>query len=89
MSATYQRSPNAIFSDVGDDVVALHVERGFCYGMENVTADVWKLLERPTTIEAMCAALTERYDVTPDICRAEVSQLLGAMHAEGLVETLA
>ena len=33
-SPTYKRSQNAIFSAVGDDILALHVHHGQCYGMQ-------------------------------------------------------
>lgn len=86
MNRVFKRTEQAIFSQIGDDVVALHVHRGQCYGMEKVTADVWKLLERPQGVEELCAQLIERYEVEPDRCRAEVEALLEQMQTEGLVE---
>ena len=85
-SAMYKRSQDAIFSEVGDDVVALHIQRGQCYGMEKVTADVWNLLAEPSDLERLCSRLVERYDVHPDECRADVARLLDQMLKEGLVE---
>lgn len=82
----YKRSDDAIFSKVGTDVVALHVRRGQCYGMEEVTADVWSLLDEPSNIEGICAQLIERYDVEPEECRADITRLLEQMVTEGLVE---
>ena len=82
----FRRSSDAIFSDVGDDVVALHIPRGRCYGMEEVTASVWKILSQPSTIGDICAALVSQYDVGKEECRADVSDLLGQLMAEGLVE---
>jgi Coenzyme PQQ synthesis protein D (PqqD) len=82
----YKRSDDAIFSDVGADVVALHVRRGQCYGMEKVTADVWRLLAEPADMERICDQLVERYDVKPDECRSDVTRLLEQMMNEGLVE---
>jgi len=82
----YKRSQDAIFSEVGKDVVALHVHRGQCYGMEKVTADVWNLLAEPSDIDRICSELIERYDVEPDLCRADVTRLREQMHKEGLVE---
>jgi len=85
----YKRSQDAIFSEVGDDVVALHIQRGQCYGMEKVTVDVWNLLAEPSDLESLCSRLVERYDVPPDECRADVARLLDQMLKEGLVERVA
>ena len=83
-----RRSQQALSADVGSDVVALNIARGACYGMEKVAADVWQLLDQPTDVEAICKSLIERYDVGPEICRADVSRLLDEMVREGLVETI-
>lgn len=86
---TYKRSDHALFSEVGNDIVALHVDRGQCYGMADVTAAVWSMLAEPSTIESICARLLDRYDVEPDVCRAEVGKLMMALQSEGLVEPVA
>ncbi|MEO5809582.1 MAG: PqqD family protein [Sphingomicrobium sp.] len=85
----YKRSQSTMFSEVGEDVVALHVERGFCYGMENVTSTVWKLLDRPQGLDSLCAELVDRFDVSPEACRSEVGRLLDQLRDEGLVDVIA
>lgn len=85
----YQRSPSILFGEIGDDVVALSVSRGLCYGMENVTATVWGLLEEPRSLNHICNALAQQYEVDPNRCRDEVAALLSQMQEEGLVEPTA
>lgn len=85
----YRRSSETLHSEVGSDIVALNVEQGLCYGMENVTAEVWKLLEEPLTIEQLCDHLSATYDVEPATCAADISSLITTMTAEGLVEVVA
>jgi hypothetical protein len=82
----YRRSEQALSAEVGDDVVALHIAKGHCYGMEKVAAEVWNLLEQPASIEQLCAGLVERYEVEPERCRSEVVDLLRQFEQEGLVE---
>lgn len=82
----FKRSEQAISADVGQDVVALHVARGHCFGMEQVAASVWKLIEEPIGLDGICAALVEQYDVAPERCRAEVEALIDDLQREGLVE---
>ena len=88
-NSIYRRAPEALFSEVGDDVVALHIDRGQCYGMEKVSSAVWKLLAEPRDLEAICACLVEQYAVDPSDCRAEVGQFLEQLRREGLVEASA
>lgn len=86
MTATFRRTAATMSTEVGDDVVALQAERGFAYGMEYVTASVWKLLEQPRDLDSLVVALIAEYDVEEGQCRSEVDALLDRMETEGLVE---
>lgn len=82
----YRRNPEVLFGELGDDFVALNVARGLCFGMENVTAAVWSLLEEPKTRAELCRELMERYEVEQNRCEKDVFVLLNEMQTEGLVE---
>jgi len=85
-SQLYRRSDQALFAEVGKDVVALHVVNGQCFGMENVAAEVWNLLAEPTSVEQLCADLVDRYEVEPETCHREVVALLEQFEQEGLIQ---
>ena len=84
----YRRSESALFSNVGEDIVALHVENGHCYGMEKATAAIWELLADPIGIDQMVARLTATYDVAPADCRPDVERIVGQLEQEGLVSVV-
>lgn len=86
--ALYKLSEKALFTSLGDDVVALNVENGQCYGMEKVTAEVWRLLAEATGIDRICDRLIELYEVEPEVCRADVERLIAQFRKEGLVVTV-
>lgn len=87
-SELYRRSDKALFSNVAGDIVALHVENGHCYGMEEVTVAVWDILAEPSDMATICSRLQDRYNVEPDRCRNDVERLMGQLRTEGLVETV-
>ena len=82
----YRLSNKALFTAVGEDIVALNVADGQCYGMEKVTAAVWRLLEQPMDIEGLCERLVEQYAVDPAVCRSDVERLVDQVRSEGLIE---
>lgn len=82
----YKLSGKALFTAVGEDIVALNVDDGQCYGMEKVTAAVWRLLDTPMSIDQLCARLVEQYAVDPDTCQADIERLFGQLRSEGLIE---
>jgi hypothetical protein len=85
----YRRTAATLFAEVDRDVVALQADRGFCFGMEEVTAEVWRLLAEPADADALCRQLMTIYEVDPATCRAEVGALLDQMETEGLIEAVA
>ena len=88
MTKKFKRSSDALSAEVADDVVALHVQRGSSYGMEKVTADIWRLLETPADLDTICKQLAQRYEVDDETCRREVGQLISVFQQEGLVEVV-
>ncbi len=79
------RCDDLLEADVNGEIVALHVEKGQCYGMNAVASRVWALLAQPTSPEQICAQLSEEFDVDPETCRTDVATLLADLKSEGLV----
>ena len=82
----YARRDDTLFAPVGDDIVALNIEQGQCYGMADVSAAVWELLGDAIGLDAICSQLMTRFEVDADTCRTEVRRLLDQMLGEGLIE---
>jgi Coenzyme PQQ synthesis protein D (PqqD) len=73
-------------SDFGAEQVILNLKDGVYYGLEEVGARIWRLLQKPTTIPAILGALAEEYDVDSARCERDLRALLGDLVARGLVE---
>ena len=81
----YKRSVQLMEAELGDELVALEPDVGRCFGFNNVAASVWRLLEQPKTLEQLRDALIEEYEVDPEQCSRELSELLADMSVKGLV----
>jgi hypothetical protein len=75
-------------AEVDDEILALSVEQGTCYGMNRVGSRIWHLIAKPIRVRDLCAALLAQYRVDRDICEREVIDLLEELRAEGLLATL-
>jgi hypothetical protein len=73
-------------SDVDEEIVALDVSKGQCYGLNAVGSRVWRLLDSPTSLGDICSALQQEYEVEPETCKDEVTRLLTELRFEGLIE---
>jgi hypothetical protein len=56
------------------------------YGLEDVGARLWSLLQRPVTVSAIRDTLVAEYDVEPARCGRDVRALLQNLAARGLIE---
>jgi len=84
----FRKTADLLESDVDEEVVALDVNKGQCYGLNSVGSRVWRLLDNPTSLGEICSTLQDEYEVEPGVCRDEVSRLLDQLQSEGLVETV-
>ena len=70
----------------GDELVILNLRDGVYYGLEDVGARLWTLLQGPVSVTAIRDVLVSEYDVEPARCGRDVRALLGELAARGLIE---
>lgn len=70
---------------VDDELFGLELENGNFYGFNASAARIWALIERPRTLDDICAALATEFDVAPSPCRADTLTMLHELEADGLV----
>jgi hypothetical protein len=85
MNILFIRCSDTLTADVGGEIVALNVDRGQCYGLNEVASRVWELLAEPRSLSAICDALAEEYEVDPTTCGEQVGKLIADLVSEGLV----
>jgi hypothetical protein len=73
-------------AEVGDELVALDVQEGSCFGFNHVAASVWRSLSTPKTFNQLREGLLDEFDVSADQCAGELEDLLEDLTAKGLVQ---
>jgi hypothetical protein len=81
------RSDGIIEAEIQNEIVALSIEKGTCYGLNLVGSRIWRLLADPIRINDICARLLAEYKVEPGVCERQVLDLLEELRAEGLITT--
>lgn len=81
-----RRKPDLITADVDGESVVLNSVTGTFYQLNPSAARIWDLVETPQTPAAIVAHLVERFDVTPEQCRADLLELVESLQERGLVE---
>ena len=80
-------SENNISGDLLDGEVAiLNLKDGIYYGLNSVGNRIWKLIQRPISVEEMISILLDEFDVDEETCYQEVINLLEDLSARNLIE---
>ncbi|MES2056359.1 MAG: PqqD family protein [Pseudomonadota bacterium] len=80
-----ERRGDWLSARVGDEIMMMSAEKGNYLGVNEVGARIWELIETPSDIDAVCAALQHEFVIEPDICRSEVEAFLEQMEKHGAV----
>lgn len=84
-SSLLPRADEVVAKVLDGEAIMVHVASGVYYNMANVGGDVWELLAAGHTLDAVVAALTQRYDVTRERAESDVLALASTLLEEKLV----
>lgn len=84
--ATVVAAGDVLASEFGDELIILNLRDGVYYGLEDVGARIWQLLQRPISVAALRDALVTEFEVDPTRCEQDVLTLLADLAGKGLVE---
>lgn len=80
-------SPQQVSCEVASEAVLLSLESGEYFGLNEVGASIWRLIQHPRTVSELRDALLGEYEgVAPDECLQQVLAFLDEMSQLGLVE---
>lgn len=75
-----------LVSELGNEIVMMNTRTGDYIGLNEVSADIWKLLEQPVKTEDLISNLTKRYEVDKEICETETIACLNNMLTQNLIQ---
>jgi len=75
-----------VYSDLGGEVAILDLKGDLYYGLDEVGARIWELIQEPRTVAEVEGILLSEYEVEPDRCRRDLIALLQKLAQEELIE---
>jgi hypothetical protein len=85
-SSVVSAGKDQVFTELEQEAVILNLTDGTYYGLDAVGAYVWKLIQTPTTLRDLHAAVLDRYDVETERCAQDLASLFEHMSDAGLIE---
>jgi hypothetical protein len=76
---------DVVFRDVDGEVVIFNLGSGIYFGLDEVGARFWRLIDERRTLSSVLGALREEFDAQDDVLERDLLHLAGALLAKGLV----
>jgi hypothetical protein len=86
--ARIKQSVRMLETEIDNELVALDVDGGRCYGFNKVASRIWQIMAEPKSVAEICTAMQAEFRVEPETCEAHVLDLLEHLRREGLIEPL-
>ena len=80
------RRGELIETEVDGELVALHIEKGTCYGFNGTATRIWAMIEQPRRLSDLTRELMTEFEVDEETCRTDLKALLDELAADDLVE---
>ena len=84
-SAMVTVSPDVIFQELKDEMVAADLNSGVYFAMNEVAAQMWKLLQKASSIDEVVAAMLDEYEIDEETLRSDVRALVSRLEERGLI----
>jgi hypothetical protein len=86
LTTVVKKSANQVSCVLDEEVAVLNVDRALYFGLQGVGAHIWDRLETPRSLSQICDDVVAHFDVSPELCRNDVSSFIHAMWTAGLIE---
>ncbi len=81
--------PEQLSSDLDGETILLQMSSGLYYGLNEMGAAIWEMIQSPMTFQDIQSKLLDAYEVSAEVCQQEVEKLLTDLHAADLIEVKA
>ncbi len=71
-TAVIKRQPDILFSEVDDEVILMSTESGLYFSLNEMGSYIWNRIGEGIVIVDLLAGLVANYDISIELCEAEV-----------------
>ncbi len=85
MPRQYQTAPDVLFQPVADEAVLLNLNDNHYYGLDDIAARMWQLLEEHGDADLLMQQMLDEFDVDEATLRTDLTALLARWEQRGLI----
>ena len=80
------KTDDCVETVVDGELVLMNVVSGVFYSLKDTGKRAWELLDDQRSFGVLVDAMHKEYEVTEDVCRAELAKLIGDLEERTLVK---
>jgi hypothetical protein len=80
-------SPDVLVQTIDDEIILLNMKTEKYFGLDEISADIWQLLEQHKNTKDVLAAMLLRYDVDRPTLSQDINSLIGKFSQAGLIKS--
>lgn len=77
---------DVVTTEIGEGLALLNLNTNEYFSLNDVGAYVWEVLQSPRQRDEIVQAVTEKYEVAPEVCAPDVDLLLEDLRNAALAE---
>ncbi len=85
-SSIISTASSQISSELAEEAVILNLDSGIYYGLNEVGARVWELIQQPRSFGELHETLLAEYDVSAEVCKQDLTRIITDLESARLVE---
>ena len=85
-NAVFKHAPGQVSADLGGEMAILDSKSGIYYGLDQVGARVWSLIQENKNLMEIRDCLLEEYEVGSEQLEQDICALIVQLQAKGLIE---
>ncbi|WP_236016417.1 PqqD family protein [Salipiger abyssi] len=82
----YRPKPDCMACAYGDGLAILDMKTNTYFSLDPVGATIWNALSNGADIDTLVAAVVTEFDVSPEICTADVETFVSTLMDESLLQ---
>ncbi len=84
-SETWMTSPDVVMAPIGEELALLDFRSNAYFTLNEVGSTIWSALSEPRTVDEVAAIVAGHFDITQDLCRPDVDEMIENLKSNGLV----
>lgn len=86
VSSVVSAGKDPIASEMADEVAILDHKSGMYFGLDQVGAKIWELIQKPIPVKSIRDVIIAEYDVAVEQCEMDLLNILNDLSVHGLID---